>query len=458
MARPSAHRALDVLINGRLAGRLEKEPSGAIFFRYDRAWLDWTFTFPISRALPLQTSAHRGAPVAAVFDNLLPDGDDVRRIVAERTGARGADPFSLLEQIGRDCVGAMQFVPEGAKAAATESQGAGVQGVSLSDEEIERMLANLQRAPLGIEDDDFRISVAGAQEKTALLYHEGRWRRPTGTTPTTHILKPQLGRLAFSWGEVDLSDSVDNEHYCLKLLEGFGLPVARTEIATFGERRVLVVERFDRLLRPDGEIIRLPQEDCCQALGIPSAQKYQKDGGPDAVQILKLLRESDEPVRDRENFFKSQILFWLMGATDGHAKNFSLFLRPGGRFRLTPFYDVLSVQPQFAADRIPHARFTLAMSAGRRRNYRLVKVEGRHFLQTAQEAGLGLPVATRIIREILETTDQALEHALTRMPGDFDRSLHEAVAAGVRARNLSLSAALTDPKAAAAADGAEQPD
>lgn len=440
MARRPAHRPLNVLINGRLAGRLEKEANGAIFFQYDRAWLDWEFTFPISRSLPLQAMAHRGAPVVAVFDNLLPDNDGVRRIVAERTGARGVDPFSLLEQIGRDCVGAMQFVPDGADAPATAT----IQGEPLTDDEIERMLANLKRAPLGIEDDDFRISVAGAQEKTALLRHDGRWLRPIGTTPTTHILKPQLGRLAFSWGEVDMTNSVDNEHYCLKLLEGFGLPVAQTEIATFGARRVLVVKRFDRFERPGGGIIRLPQEDCCQALGVPSSQKYQKDGGPSAVQILTLLSESDEPVRDRESFFKSQILFWLMGATDGHAKNFSVFLRPGGRFQITPFYDVLSVQPQFAANRIPHARFTLAMSLGRRRNYRLTNVQGRQFLQTAQEAGLGTPVAKRIIEDVLAQTDRALEHALDAMPDDFDRSLHDAIAAGVRGRNVSLADALTD--------------
>lgn len=437
MPRRRAHRPLNVLINGRLTGQLNKEPSGAIFFQYDQAWLDWAFAFPISRALPLQTMAHRGAVVVAVFDNLLPDSEGVRRIVAERTGAQGTDPFSLLEQIGRDCVGAMQFVPEGRAAPATTD----LQSEPLGDDDIERMLANLQRAPLGIEDDDFRISVAGAQEKTALLYQDGQWRRPLGATPTTHILKPQLGRLAFSWGDVDMTNSVDNEHYCLKLLEGFGLPVARTEIATFGARRVLVVKRFDRFPRPDGGIVRLPQEDCCQALGIPSGQKYQKDGGPGAVQILRLLGESDEAVRDRDTFFKSQILFWLMGATDGHAKNFSIFLRPGGRFQMTPLYDVLSVQPQFVANRIPHARFTLAMSLGDRRNYRLTNVEGRHFLQTAQEAGLGLPAARRLIAEVLDQQDRALDHALNAMPADFDTRLHEAIAAGMRSRNASLEAA-----------------
>ena len=242
MGRRRTHPPLNVLINGRLVGRLEKDAGGAVSFQYDRSWLDWPNAFPVSLSLPLQQSAWRGGPVTAVFDNLLPDSPAVRRQVAEKTGAKGADSYSLLEQIGRDCIGAMQFLPDGLDA---DVSGA-VAGEDISDAEIESLLANLARAPLGVDPDEgFRISIAGAQEKTALLFHEGRWKRPVGTTPTTHILKPQLGRIPTASGEVDLSHSVDNEHYCLALMRAFGLETARTEIATFGGRRVLVVERFD---------------------------------------------------------------------------------------------------------------------------------------------------------------------------------------------------------------------
>lgn len=186
----------------------------------------------------------------------------------------------------------MQFLHQGARPDA----GNALAGRPVSDEEIEAILANLGRALLGIDPEKaFRISVAGAQEKTALLWHEGRWMQPTGTTPTTHILKPEIGTIPTSAGMIGMTASVDNEHYCLALLETFGLEVARTRIATFGKRRVLVVERFDRA---DGRLLRLPQEDLCQALGVPPTRKYQSTvenqlNGAGFLDIKKLLRASD---------------------------------------------------------------------------------------------------------------------------------------------------------------------
>ena len=434
MGRRRTHPPLNVLINGRLAGRLEKEAGGGVSFQYDRSWLDWANAFPISLSLPLQSSAWRGAPVAAVFDNLLPDSPSVRRQVAERTGAKGTDAYSLLEEIGRDCVGAMQFLPDGLDA---DASGA-IQAEDISDGQIENLLANLARAPLGIDPDEgFRISNAGAQEKTALLFHEGRWKRPVGTTPTTHILKPQLGRIPTASGEVDLSHSVDNEHYCLALMRAFGLETAKTEIATFGERRVLVVERFDRAWRADGRLLRLPQEDLCQALSIPSSRKYQDKGGPGVLDILGRLQESDDPQRDRAAFFRSQILFWLIGATDGHAKNYSLFLRPGGRLELTPFYDVLTAQPAFDAKQIRHKDFRLAMSLGARPHYRVDDVVGRHFVESGKAAGLGPTLMRQVLDEVRAAAGTAPERALAEMPRDFHPEAHEAIKA-ILPRRLAM--------------------
>ena len=438
MPRRRAHAPLKVLINNRLCGRLEKQASGAISFQYDPGWLAWAPAFPVSLSLPLQNAPWRGEAVVAVFDNLLPDNPYVRRQVAERTGAGGADVYSLLAQIGRDCVGAMQFLPEEDGADTLQP----IEGTPISDAEIEALLANLARAPLGIDpEQDFRISVAGAQEKTALLRHQGQWMRPIGTTPTTHILKPQLGEIPTSSGVIDLSDSVENEHYCLTLLESFGLPVARTEIATFGARRVLVVERFDRRLRGDDHILRLPQEDFCQALSVPSSRKYQREGGPGVIDILTKLQESDDPLAAQAKVFKSQIIFWLMGATDGHAKNFSIFLRPGGRFELTPFYDVLSAQPAFDAKRIPHRGFTLAMPLGASSHYKILDIHGRHFVETAKAAGLGQAVIRQVLEDVLTAAPDAAAQALQKMPPDFPEPLHDSIAAAIQARLPRLESA-----------------
>lgn len=439
MPRRRAHAPLDVFINNRLVGHLVKENDGAIRFGYDGRWLEWKNAFAVSLSLPLRPTQYAGAPVAAVFDNLLPDNPDIRRRIAEQTGAEGTDAYSLLEEIGRDCVGAMQFLHEGEKPGPLSD----VQGERISAEEIERILANLARAPLGMDvEQEFRISVAGAQEKTALLLHQGRWLRPSGTTPTTHILKPQLGMIPTAFGLIDMDASVDNEHYCLTLLEEFGLKVAKTKIETFGKRRVLVVERFDRLWRGGAELLRLPQEDCCQALGIPPARKYQSEGGPSAVEILKLLQQTDEPFEDQSAFFKALIVFWLIGATDGHGKNFSIFLRPGGRCDLTPFYDVLSAQPAFDKRQIPHKSFRLAMSAGKSRKYKILEISGRHFVETGLEGGMGPAIIRATIHEVLGQAETASQQALARMPEDFTTQIHESVTAAIKQRLASLETGL----------------
>ena len=441
MARKKTHAPLDVLINGRQVGRLEKAASGAISFRYSEEWLAWEHRFAASLSLPLTPAAYRGAPVIAVFDNLLPDRDAVRRRVAERMGAQGTDFYSLLEAIGRDCVGAMQFLPEGAD----QAQSTDIESEPVSDTEVEALLADLARAPLGVDrEQEFRISVAGAQEKTALLRIDGKWHRPAGVTPTTHILKPQLGQIPSADGMIDMSNSVDNEHYCMTLMKAFGLSVAATEIATVGQRRVLVVERFDRHWRNAKQILRLPQEDCCQALGYPPTHKYQSDGGPNMKDIFGLLRGADDPQADAAAFFKSQILFWLIGATDGHAKNFSIFLKPGGRYSLTPFYDVLSAQPAVDSDQIAQNRFRLAMSAGTNRHYRLNEVTGRHFVQSGKSAGLGTGLMRAAISELMDRARDAPTVAREAMPVDFAEPVHDCIAAALATRLPRLSSALEE--------------
>jgi serine/threonine-protein kinase HipA len=377
MPRKPTNTPLRVLLNNRLVGRLSKETSGAISFQYDESWLSWSNTFPISMSLPLRDDAFKGGRVVAVFENLLPDSEELRRRVAERVGAKGADAYSLLLQIGRDCVGALQFIPEDDE---TVHDTPDIKGERIDEETIERLLKDLVRAPLGLgTDKEFRISVAGAQEKTALLYYKGKWWKPHGSTSTTHLFKTQIGTLQ---NRIDLSNSVENEYYCLKLMAAFGLPTATAEINRFGKTRALVIERFDRKWTDDGRLLRLPQEDFCQALSCPPGLKYQNHGGPGIVEGLNLLKASDTPTEDQKAFLKAQVLFWLIGATDGHAKNFSIFLGRGGRFVLTPVYDVVSAQPSLVTRQIERKQMKLAMFVGDSRHYRLDEIKGRHFIQT----------------------------------------------------------------------------
>jgi serine/threonine-protein kinase HipA len=433
MARRRRHPPLQVFLNGKLVGHLRMESSGAIDFQYAPEWLGWEHALPVSLSLPLREDRYIGAPVVAVFENLLPDNRNIRDRLAARVHADGTDAYSLLSAVGRDCVGALQFLAEG------ENPGpaGAVQGHEVDDAEIASLLGNLEAAPLGLgEDEEFRISIAGAQEKTALLRRDGRWLKPSGTTATTHILKPQIGHLP---NGIDLSYSVENEYFCLKLTAALGLASAAVEIVDFGNTRALVVERFDRLWTRDGRLLRIPQEDLCQALSVPPSRKYESDGGPGIPSILELLKGSDEPEEDRRAFFKTLVTFWLLGAIDGHAKNFSIFLSAGGRFRLTPLYDVISAQPSVDAGQIQRNRMKLAMAVGDNRHYVIHTIVPRHFVESAARCGIQ-PVAP-LFDELRADAEAAIDSVCRALSSGFPEQIAGSISDGVRARLRSLELA-----------------
>jgi serine/threonine-protein kinase HipA len=433
MARRSAHTPLNVYLNARLVGRLRRESSGAIDFQYDNDWLAWSNAIPVSVSLSLREDRYIGDPVLAVFENLLPDNDDIKRRVAERSQAGGADAYHLLAAIGRDCVGALQFLPEGVD----PGKAGTIDARAVTDQEIADTVSNLVRNPLGIgADQEFRISLAGAQEKTALLYWKGQWHVPHGTTATTHIIKPQIGTLP---NGIDLTNSVENEHFCLALVGALGLPVAKSEIIDFAGKRVLAIERFDRTWTNEGRLLRLPQEDCCQALSVTPSRKYESDGGPGIVKIMNMLKGSDIPDADQRNFFKAQIVFWLLGATDGHAKNFSIRLAPGGRFSLTPLYDIISTQPSLDARQITQNQMKLAMAIGTNRHRAVHTIVGRHFVQTAKSAGLPDKIATDLIAELADTAAKSIDHSLSALPKGFPETIAESITEGAKRRVNTLA-------------------
>jgi len=432
MARRPAHAPLNVYLNARLVGQLRRESSGAIDFLYDKDWLAWSNAIPVSVSLSLREDRYIGDPVLAVFENLLPDNDDIKRRVAERSQAGGADAYHLLAAIGRDCVGALQFLPEGldpGKAGAIDAR-------AVTDKEIADTLSNLARNPLGIgADQEFRISLAGAQEKTALLYWEDKWHVPHGTTATTHIIKPQIGTLP---NGIDLTNSVENEHFCLALVGALGLPVAKSEIIDFAGKRVLAIARFDRSWTADERLLRLPQEDCCQALSVTPSRKYESDGGPGIIKIVDFLKGSDTPDADQRTFFKAQIVFWLLGATDGHAKNFSIRLAPGGRFSLTPLYDIISTQPSLDAGQITQNQMKLAMAIGTNRHYAVHTIVGRHFVQTAKNAGLPDKMAADVIAELADTGAKSIDQSLSALPKGFPEKIAASITGGAKRRLNTL--------------------
>lgn len=411
--------------------------------QYAGEWVRSTDARPLSLSLPMNQDGIplSGAKVGDYFDNLLPDSQAIRRRLQARFHTRSGAAFDLLEAIGRDCVGAVQLLPEGQIPENIFS----IQAEPLREAQIERLLAAaMTGAPLGQagdEDDDLRISIAGAQEKTALIRHQGRWCKPHGATPTTHIFKLPLGLVGNR--QADLRTSVENEWLCGRILAAYGLPVASSRIGHFGAQKVLIVERFDRQLHSSGKYwLRLPQEDFCQATGTPAAAKYEADGGPGLSEIARILRGSEARDEDLATLMRAQLLFWMLAAIDGHAKNFSLRLLPGGRYRLTPLYDVISAWPAVGrgASQLDRKRLKLAMVLrGKNAHSMVAEIQRRHFNATARRCGLG-PDMEGIIGEMLAATPGVIERVAAQLPADFPAQVLDTVTAGLREAARKLAA------------------
>ena len=428
MGRRSHARALDVWANGLRVGRWVIPTRGPPEFSYDTAWVESEQARPLSLSLPMNFDGLpiKGDRVEFFFDNLLPDSEAIRQRIRARFSTRSGDAFDLLEAVGRDCVGALQLLPAGKSPEGVFD----IDATALGETDVERQLraAVLPPNPLHDDKEDFRISLAGTQEKTALLWHEGRWCKPHGTTPSSHIFKLPLGLVGGL--RLDISSSLENEWLCARLLAGYGVPTAACEVLTFGEAKALVVTRFDRSLHSSGRYwLRLPQEDFCQVAGVPSSLKYEADGGPGLEAIAAVLQGSESRDHDLELLLKAQLLFWMLAATDGHAKNFSIRLLPGSRYRATPLYDVLSAWPVVGTrhDQLHPKKLRLAMALrGKSKHYRLSRIQRRHFNTTAQKCGLGTDMEP-IITDVIARTPSVIESVGTELPRGFPLDLFEAV-------------------------------
>ena len=415
MGRKRHSAELSVLMNGEKVGTLGRNARGILSFIYAPTWIESENSRPLSLSMPLATTPYTGDIVQNFFDNLLPDNDKIKERIQVRVGAESSESFDLLWHIGRDCVGAIQIFPEGATIDIKK-----VESEPLNDSQIANILRNYRTLPLGMdEDDDFRISIAGAQEKTALLWRDGSWHRPLGTTPTSHIFKLPIGiieRVHF-----DLRDSVENEWLCHLIFKAYDIPVADADMQRFDDAKALVVKRFDRRWADDRSwLIRLPQEDLCQALNVPPHKKYENQGGPGIQSIMDMLFASEDQLADRRTFMRTQFLFWLLAAMDGHGKNFSIFLLPGSNHRLTPMYDILSAHPLIANDQMVQRKVKMAMALeGKSRHYHWERILYRHWLSTAKNCRFPEKEMIDIIDSTLGRMDEVIEKVASLLPVGF---------------------------------------
>ncbi len=347
----------------------------------------------LSLTLPLTNERFGSGVVRPFLDGLLPEGDS-RRALAEKLGLRADESFGLISALGRDCAGAVVIQPDDEPAPPSPTV---LSAEPLTDEALGDLVANLRAAPLGV-DQRVRISLAGVQEKLLLTrMPDGRWGRPVDGTPSTHILKPEIAAFPHA---------VENEAFCMRVAKHLGLPVAAVETTVVGSRKLIVVERYDRLILPDGNVTRLHQEDFCQATGVQPDRKYEEDGGPSLRRIAGILQSaaSSDAV---ETLLRMVTLNVLIGNGDAHAKNFSLLHEPSGALHLAPAYDLMSTL-FYGDDRlamyIDHVRRTDRVTTDR-------------LMKEATAWGLSRTQAPDIVGQLLDAIPEAVERADEETPG-----------------------------------------
>lgn len=388
---------LVVVADRRIMGEIRRSRQGRLAFVYDDRWRSSDGAYPLSLSMPLAVAEHGHARIEPWLQGLLPDNDTVLSSWGRRFHVSPRNAFALLGAVGEDCAGSVQLLRPDRVAAVLEDEGQRIDWLTEGEvAERLRILKNDQGA-WWISDDAGRFSLAGAQAKTALLFDGRRWGVPSGRTPTTHILKPPIE-----------AGHVENEHVCLALASALGLPAAGSEIRRFEDETAIVVKRYDRLPNSGG-IRRLHQEDMCQALGLPPTSKYQSDGGPGCKEICEAIwTHSGAPEADVRTFARAQILNWIVGSTDGHAKNFSLLIGAGGRARLAPLYDVASALPyDFQLQKLK-----MAFRIGGK--YRIEEIHSRQWSRFADEASLPAAEVLELGRSMAASLPEILRTIVDR--------------------------------------------
>ncbi len=392
-----------LVANGQLVARLTQQATGALMLTYESSWQQRNDAFPVSLSMPLGRREHRDPVVGAFLEGLLPEDADILGRWARQFHVSPRNPFALLAHMGEDCAGAVQFVRPDRYDEVV--QGGPDEVEWLTEEDVAERLRDLvNRHGTGRRAGDRgQFSLAGAQPKLALHFDGVRWGIPSGRTPTTHILKPPA--------RPDLDGFDVNEHLCLSLARELGLAATESWLETFGGQEALVVARYDRALLDGGEVVRLHQEDTCQALGVPPYRKYQNEGGPGPEDIVDLLtRQSDDPETDVAAFLDALALNWVIGGTDAHAKNYSLLLSAAS-VRLAPLYDLISILPY---PRLVHYREAkLAMRIGR--EYHLWKIRRRHWEDLAARADLDPGPLVERVADLVAAVPTAIGKAADRI-------------------------------------------
>ncbi|GAB3161365.1 type II toxin-antitoxin system HipA family toxin [Myceligenerans halotolerans] len=388
---------LAVLLSGRHIADLERRGAG-LRLTYDRSYSQDGST-PLSLSLPLEEQVHTGVVVERFLKGLLPENDGALRAIARRYRIDTTDTLDLLSAIGKDCAGALQFCVVGELEATLNREG-GLEECSVGDIEIRLDEMDTDENASWLMPGE-HWSLGGTQQKFALRRQDERWYIAHGSEATTHIIKPGIRKMR--------AQALD-EHATMRAAASMGLDVAHTEYTEFKSQDAIVITRFDRKLADDGRVVRLHQEDLCQALGKP--EKYEESGGPSAADIIRFLRAQAESPRQArasvERFVDGLIFNTVVGAPDAHARNYAVMLS-GPQVSLAPLYDMAT---GFAYDPPHGGGRVLSMSIGG--TFVLDEVDGDAWRRFAESARLD---ESHVLERVAEMTDRA--------PGAFAHALSE---------------------------------
>lgn len=401
-----AGEELDVYLGEEHLGTLERRAPKRYRFGYSQPAIarHGAGAMVLSASLPVRAGEFAPAEARPFFDGLLPEGA-IRASLSDSLRVSPEDGFALLKAIGVDCAGAVVVVPKGE---ALETGEGRIE--PLSEDELAQRIKELPRHPLGIgRERGIRLSLGGIQAKLILTRSpSGSYGQPLDGTPSNCILKPEHG---------EYPEIVANEAFGLRLAASAGLDAARAEPLEIGGRPCLYVERFDRAIAGAGRIVRIHQEDMCQALGVVPVDKYESSGGPSIAAMVQLLRDLGSPraAADIIKLIEAVLLNFLLGNSDAHGKNYALLYGPDGGVRLAPLYDLVSTQSY--EDSEP----ALAMSIGGIDDPARVDMDA--WRRLAAEAGLGGQLPGLIAERIERIVSCAEALALTAKAEDWHRPI-----------------------------------
>lgn len=403
---------LVILVEGVIMGRVHEQTDrgGTLSFQYDPGWIELKGAFPLSVSMPLTEPPYRQRFIKTFLSNLLPESPAVLEAWEKQYHVSRNNPFGLLKHVGEDVPGALQLVQPDRLAEYQNPGPVRIQWLSIPELADRMALLRKDAAAFRLANDQGRMSLAGAQAKTALYFDGQRWGVPAGRMPTSHILKPRIP---------GFDGIVENEHLCQDIAARCGLAAARSFVLELDEP-VIVIERFDRLPHPDPERIlrRVHQEDMCQALQKLPSEKYQESRGPGVETIVRLLRAvSTVAQEDVWRFIDANIFNYLIGGTDAHAKNYSLLFGTSQQVRLSPLYDLSTQLPY--QDKIPQR---LAMKVGR--FYEIASIKPADWQSLARHCKLDEAQVIDRVRalgqmlpdQIVAARDQALQQKLRAEP------------------------------------------